>query len=73
MPTAKKRVNLTLDQDIYEQLEQIQKLRKAPSMSAVVLELTKEALEIQEDLYFSKIALEREKEKTVSHKQIWKK
>ena len=72
MPTAKKRINLTIDDDLYQELERIQNLRKAPSLSAVVLELTKEALEIQEDLYFAKIADEREKEGVVSHDEMWK-
>ncbi len=72
MPTAKKRINLTIDDELYSELEMIQNIRNAPSLSAVVIELAKEALEIQEDLYFAKIADEREKEKTVSHDKIWK-
>ena len=72
MPTAKKRINLTIDDELYSELEMIQDIRNAPSLSAVVIELAKEALEIQEDLYFAKIANERENEDTVSHDKIWK-
>ena len=72
MPTAKKRINLSVDDELYEELEELQKLRNAPSLSSIVLELTKEALELQEDLYFAKVAQEREKEKELSHEEVWK-
>lgn len=71
MPTTKKRINLSVDDSLYSELEELQRLRKAPSLSSVVLELTKEALELQEDLYFARIAEEREKEKSISHKELW--
>ncbi len=73
MPTAKKRINLSVDDDLYGELERLKDLKGAPSLSAVVLELAKEALELQEDLYFARIAEERSKEPTVSHSKIWKK
>ena len=73
MPTAKKRINLSVDDRLWEELKRLKELRGAPSLSAVVIELTKEALEIQEDLYFAKIAQEREREATISHDQLWKK
>ncbi len=72
MPTAKKRINLSVDDSLYSELEGLQKLRGAPSLSAIVIELTKEALELQEDIYFAQIAKERDSEKTLSHKAIWK-
>ena len=72
MPTAKKRINLSVDDSLYSELEGLQKLRGAPSLSSIVIELTKEALELQEDIYFAQIATERAKEKTLSHKAIWK-
>ena len=72
MPTAKKRINLSVDDSLYAELEELQKIRNAPSLSSIVIELAKEALELQEDLYFSKIVTEREKEKVISHKEIWK-
>ncbi len=73
MPTAKKRINLSVDQDLYSDLEKLKKLKAAPSLSAIVLELTREALELQEDLYFAKVAEERKSEKKLTHAQIWKK
>ena len=72
MPTAKKRINLSVEDSLYRELEELQALRGAPSLSSIVIELTKEALELQEDLYFAKIAEEREAEKEVTHKEIWK-
>ena len=71
MPTNKKRINLTLEDSLYRQLEQLRKLRKSPFLSSVVIDLTKQALELQEDLYFAKIAKKREKESVLSHKKIW--
>lgn len=72
MPTTKKRINLSIDDALYDELEKLKDLKGAPSLSAVVLELTKEALELQEDLYFARIAEERKSESTVSHKKVWK-
>ena len=72
MPTAKKRINLSVDDSLYEELEELKNLRGAPSLSSIVLELTKEALELQEDLYFAKIATERESEEELSHEEVWK-
>lgn len=73
MPTTKRRINLSVNDSLYDELEKLRNLKDAPSLSAIVIELTKEALELQEDLYFSRIAEERTKETTVSHKTIWKK
>lgn len=72
MPTAKKRINLSVEDSLYDELKELQKLRGAPSLSSIVIELTKEALELQEDLYFAKVADERKSEKEISHKELWK-
>lgn len=72
MPTAKKRINLSVEDSLYSELEELQKLRGAPSLSSIVIELTKEALELQEDLYFARIAEERMNEKEISHEELWK-
>jgi len=72
MPTAKRRINLTVDDTLYKELEKIQDIRGAPSLSSVVIELTREALELQEDLYFARIAEERENESVLTHEEIWK-
>ena len=73
MPTLKKRINLSVDDHLYAELEKVKEFKNAPSLSAVVIELAQEALELQEDLFFSKIADERKSEPTLSHKKIWKK
>ncbi len=73
MPTAKKRVNLTIDQDLYDNFEALKDLRNESSISSVILDLAKEALEINEDLYYAKIAESRLKEKRYSHDSVWSK
>ena len=73
MPTAKKRINLAVDDNLYNELQKLKKLQGAPSLSSVVLELTREALELQEDLYFARLAEERANEPNLSHEQVWKK
>jgi metal-responsive CopG/Arc/MetJ family transcriptional regulator len=72
MPTAKKRINLSIDDELYSELEKLKDIKGAPSLSAIVLDLTREALELQEDLYFAKIVEERKNERIISHKHIWK-
>ena len=72
MPTSKKRVNLTLDPAFYQQLKTLRRLRNVP-ISSIVVDLAKSALELQEDIYFAKIAEARVKEPVISHKAIWSK
>ena len=71
MATSNKRINLTVDSHLYNQLEKLKKIRKSSSLSSIVIDLTKEALELQEDLYFAQIAAERKTELILSHKKIW--
>jgi predicted CopG family antitoxin len=71
MATAKKRVNLTIEDELYDDFEAVKEMRNETSLSSVILELAKEALEINEDLYFAKIANARLKEKRVSHAKVW--
>lgn len=73
MPTAKKRVNLTIEDELYEEFDTLKKLRKDASISSVILDLAKEALEINEDLYYAKIATTRLGEKRLSHDEVWAK
>lgn len=72
MATAKKRINITVNDEFLEALKALQKLRQAPSLSAVVKDLAMEALELQEDLYFAQIVKERENEEVLSHEEVWK-
>ena len=73
MPTSKKRVNLTIEDDLYQDFEALKILRKESSISSVILDLAKEALEINEDLYYAKIADGRLHEKKFSHETVWSK
>lgn len=73
MSTAKKRVNLTIEDDLYSEFEAIRDLRNESSLSSVILDLAREALEINEDLYFSKMAEGRLKGPRFSHDKVWPK
>jgi metal-responsive CopG/Arc/MetJ family transcriptional regulator len=73
MPTAKKRVNLTIEDELYDEFDALKKMRKDASISSVILDLAKEALEINEDLYYAKIAETRLGEKKLSHSEVWSK
>lgn len=72
MPTAKKRINITVDDRTYQALERLSHARDQ-SVAGVSLNLIEEALEYQEDLHFSRIADERlsRKQKRVSHDEAW--
>ncbi len=72
MPTAKKRINLTVEDDIFESLNKIAKKEKT-SIAGISHLLLEKALELQEDFYFSKVGEARlaEKSKKVSHEDIW--
>ena len=43
MATLKKRVNLTIDNDLYDDFEAVKELRNETSLSSVILDLAKEA------------------------------
>ena len=72
MPTAKKRINVTIDDETYKVLEKLSE-KRAKSISSVSLNLIEQALEFQEDLHFSRIADERliKREKRISHRKTW--
>jgi predicted DNA-binding protein len=72
MPTAKKRINVTIDDETYKVLEKLSE-KRAKSISSVSLNLIEQALELQEDLHFSRIADERliKREKRISHRKVW--
>ena len=72
MPTSKRRINLSVDDGLYKDLEALQDLRGESSLSSLVVQLTKEALELQEDLFLAKAAEDREGEETISHEKVWK-
>ena len=72
MPTAKKRINITVSDRVYEALERLSAERDQ-SVAGVGLSLIEQALEYQEDVYFSRVADERlgRKQKRVSHQKAW--
>ncbi len=72
MPTAKKRINITVDDKIYEAMQRLSSER-SQSVSGVGLSLIEQALEYQEDLYFSHVADERlgKKQKRIPHGKVW--
>jgi hypothetical protein len=72
MPTAKKRINLTVEDDLFENLKSLAKKEKS-SIASLSHALLERALELREDMYFSKVGEDRlnQKRKRISHKDIW--
>ena len=72
MPTSKKRLNVTVDDETYAMLERLAAQRRQ-SVAGVGLDLIEEALEYQEDRHFSRVADERlgRKEKRLPHDKAW--
>jgi hypothetical protein len=74
MPTKNPRVNVVLEEPLYEGLSRWAK-RDGVSLSLKVRDLVKEALEAQEDRSLVLIAEERERsfdrKKAVTHAQVW--
>ena len=72
MPTLKKRINITIDDDTYEAMEKLAEKLDQP-LAGIGLSLIEQALEYQEDLHFSRIADERlsRKEKRIPHSKAW--
>lgn len=72
MPSMKKRINLTVDDKTYLMLKTLSG-RRQQKISTVSLDLIQQALELQEDIYFSKVADKRlsQKQKRVSHSKAW--
>lgn len=72
MPTTKKRINITIDDDTYRRLEELS-VKQSRSISGLSLRLIEQALEFQEDLHFSRIADGRlaKNEKRISHLKAW--
>ena len=73
MPTAKKRINITVDDELFEALESLSH-KKQKSVSGTSLDLIEKAIELDEDSYFSRIADDRlsQKQKRISHNKAWK-
>ena len=74
MPTKNPRINIVLDNFLYQNVRLLAK-KDNVSLSAKVRDLLKEALEIQEDIALSGFAEEREKSwndsKALTHDDVW--
>ena len=74
MPTKLPRLNVVMEPDIYKSIEKLAKQENL-SLSQVAKDLIKEALLLNEDGYWEKEAVAREKsikkKKLISHKEIW--
>lgn len=72
MPTAKKRINLTVEDGLFEELKTLAKKEKS-SIASLSHALLERALELREDLYFSKVGEDRlaKKSKRLKHEDVW--
>jgi len=75
MPTLKKRIQIPVEDKTYKELKRLASKREV-SMSSLAMALVEEALDLQEDIYFSRIADERlsklKESKLISHQNAWK-
>ena len=74
MPTSKRRIQIPISDEVLKQLEVLAK-KRGLSLSSLSHTLIEEALEMQEDIYFSKVseeALANSEEKDyISHEDAW--
>ena len=75
MPTIKKRIQVPISDSAHKELERLAK-KRGLSLSSLTNELLEEALELQEDIYFSRVGdkalAELDESELVSHKDAWK-
>lgn len=75
MPTRNPRVNVVLEEPLYQGLRRWAK-RDGVSLSLKVRDLVKDALDAEEDRRLGRFAGEREKSldrnKAMSHEQVWR-
>ena len=74
MPAKNPRINIVLDTSLYKNVQFLAE-KDGMSLSSKARELIKEAMEIQEDIYLSAIAEERERtfdiNSTLTHEKVW--
>jgi len=74
MPARNPRVNVVLEKPLYEAVDHLAK-EEGVSLSTVVRDLVKEAIEIREDIDLGRLAEAREKtlrrSRALTHKDIW--
>jgi metal-responsive CopG/Arc/MetJ family transcriptional regulator len=75
MPTKNRRINVVLDDSLFEAIEELAS-RRGSSRSTVARDLLIDALEMREDIGLEQVAAEREQsyeaETAVSHDDVWK-
>ena len=75
MPTHNPRINVVVEPSLHNTLSKLAK-KTGISLSLLSRDLIKDALETKEDIYWSKVAQERDKSfsksKSLSHKDVWK-
>ncbi len=74
MPTLKKRIQIPVSDQVHKELEKLAK-KRGLSLSSLSHDLIEEALELQEDIYFSRTADEAlensTRKKLISHDDVW--
>jgi predicted DNA-binding protein len=74
MPARNPRVNVVLEKPLYEAVSHLAK-EEGVSLSTLVRDLVKEAIEIREDIDLARFAEAREKtlrrSRAISHKDVW--
>jgi metal-responsive CopG/Arc/MetJ family transcriptional regulator len=74
MPARNPRVNVVLEKPLYEAVDRLAK-EEGVSLSTVVRDLVKEAIEIREDIDLVRFAETRERtlrrSRVLSHKDVW--
>ena len=74
MPTKNPRINVVLEKPLYDNIEELA-ARDGVSLSMMVRDLVKEALEIKEDIALADFAESREKtfrkSKALKHDEVW--
>jgi hypothetical protein len=74
MPARNPRVNVVLEKPVYDIVEQIAR-EEGASLSTVVRNLVKEAVEIREDIGLTPLATDWDRtlsqRRALSHKEVW--
>lgn len=75
MPTKNARLNVVLEPALYEVIRKMAR-KSGVSMSLMARDLLKQAIELQEDVYWNAVAEEREKSFSLkdglSHDEVWR-
>lgn len=73
MTTKQPRLNVTLSEEAHDILSMLAE-RDDKSVSAIAREMIQKGLELEEDLWLSELAEEREKQTTrwLTHDEFWK-